>query len=118
MLKIRIICWLCHFNSFNVMQVAQHDAPIKTCHWVQAPNYQCLMTGSWDKSLRFWDLRKPTPVLSLDLKERCYSADVVYPMAVVTTAQKGSIFYHFEFFFLNFLLFIFYIIYYIYTLYI
>ena len=28
-------------------------------------------------------------MLSLDLKERCYAADVVYPMAVVTTAQKG-----------------------------
>ncbi|XP_065063092.1 mRNA export factor-like [Rhopilema esculentum] len=83
-------------QSNQATQVAQHDAPIKTCHWIQAPNYQCLMTGSWDKSLRFWDLRQPTPVLSLDLKERCYSADVVYPMGVVTTAQKGIIVYQLE----------------------
>ena len=51
------------------------------------------MTGSWDKSLRFWDLRQSTPVLSIDLKERCYAADVIYPMAVVTTAQKGLLSY-------------------------
>lgn len=29
----------------QVMQVAAHDATVKTCHWVKAPNYTCLMTG-------------------------------------------------------------------------
>lgn len=30
----------------QVMQVAAHDATVKTCHWVKAPNYTCLMTGN------------------------------------------------------------------------
>jgi len=30
----------------------QHDAPIKTVHWIKAPNYSCIMTGSWDKTLK------------------------------------------------------------------
>ena len=30
--------------------------------WVKAPNYTALMTGSWDKTLKFWDLRSPNPV--------------------------------------------------------
>ena len=29
----------------QVMQVAAHDATVKTCHWIKAPNYTCLMTG-------------------------------------------------------------------------
>ena len=31
----------------QVMQVAAHDNTVKTCHWVKAPNYSCLMTGSY-----------------------------------------------------------------------
>lgn len=33
-------------------QVAAHEAPVKTCHWIKAPNYTCLMTASWDKTLK------------------------------------------------------------------
>lgn len=29
----------------QVVQVAAHDATVKTCHWIKAPNYSCLMTG-------------------------------------------------------------------------
>lgn len=34
----------------------QHDAPVKTIHWIKAPNYSCVMTGSWDKTLKVWFL--------------------------------------------------------------
>ena len=30
----------------------KHDAPVKTIHWIKAPNYSCVMTGSWDKTLK------------------------------------------------------------------
>lgn len=30
----------------------QHDGPIKAIHWIKAPNYSCIMTGSWDKTLK------------------------------------------------------------------
>ncbi|EDO26155.1 predicted protein, partial [Nematostella vectensis] len=52
--------------------------------------------GSWDKKLKFWDTRSPNPMLSIDLPERCYCADVVYPMAIVGTAQRGIICYQLE----------------------
>jgi mRNA export factor len=35
----------------TVMQVAAHDNAVKTCHWVKAPNYCCLMTGELDKKV-------------------------------------------------------------------
>jgi len=30
----------------------QHDAPVKTVHWIKGSSYSCLMTGSWDKTLK------------------------------------------------------------------
>lgn len=83
-------------GSNQLLQVAAHDAPIKTCHWIKAPNYSCLMTGSWDKTLKFWDTRSPNPILTINLPERCYCADVDYPMAVVSTAGRHIIIYQLE----------------------
>ncbi|XP_065667536.1 mRNA export factor RAE1 [Hydra vulgaris] len=79
--------------SNQAVVCAQHDAPIKTVHWIQAPNYQCLMTGSWDKTLKFWDTRQSTPIKSFNTMEKVYCADVIYPMAVVSTAQRGILVY-------------------------
>lgn len=83
-------------NSNQSIQVAQHDAPVKTVHWIKASNYSCIMTGSWDKTLKFWDTRTQNPILTINLPERCYCADVVYPMAVVGTAGRGIIVYTLE----------------------
>ena len=44
-------------GSNQVAQVAEHQAPVKACRWVKAPNYTALMTCSWDKTLKFWDTR-------------------------------------------------------------
>uniref|UniRef100_A0A1B0AIA7 Uncharacterized protein n=1 Tax=Glossina pallidipes TaxID=7398 RepID=A0A1B0AIA7_GLOPL len=82
--------------SDQQMQVAAHEAAVKTCHWIKSSNYTCLMTGSWDKTLKFWDARSPNPMLAINLPERCYCADVDYPMAVVGTAGRGLIIYSLE----------------------
>ena len=85
-----------HFIYPFSLPCYQHDKAVKTCHWVQAPNYSCLMTGSWDQTLKFWDTRSPNPMLVLQIPERVYCADVVYPMAIVGTAQRGIICYQLE----------------------
>jgi len=54
------------------------------------------MTGSWDKTLKFWDLRQQSPILTLNLPERCYTADVEYPVAVVSTAARHLLVYQLE----------------------
>ena len=33
--------------------VGQHDAPVKEVAWCE--EMQCIISGSWDKSIRFWD---------------------------------------------------------------
>lgn len=39
-----------------------------------------LITGGWDKTLRFWDCRSPAPVHTQALPERVYAMDVTYPL--------------------------------------
>ncbi|KAF7317059.1 Poly(A)+ RNA export protein [Mycena chlorophos] len=68
-------------------QVAQHDAPIKAVRWVDTQG-GILATGSWDKTIKYWDLRTPQAVATVSLPERCYSMDVQYPLMVVGTAER------------------------------
>jgi len=44
-------------GSNQAVQVAAHDAPVKVVRWIKAPNYTALMSGSWDKTVKFWDTR-------------------------------------------------------------
>ena len=46
--------------------------------------------------LKFWDVRQPTLAGQLQLPERAYCMDVMYPMAVVGTASRGLIIYTLE----------------------
>lgn len=74
-------------------QVAQHDAPVKSVKWIEAHG-GLLATGSWDKTLRYWDLRTPAPVVTINLPERCYSVDVLEPIVAVATAGKQVLIYN------------------------
>uniref|UniRef100_A0A1B0G674 Uncharacterized protein n=1 Tax=Glossina morsitans morsitans TaxID=37546 RepID=A0A1B0G674_GLOMM len=60
--------------SDQQMQIAAHEAP----------------------TLKFWDARSPNPMLAINLPERCYCADIDYPMAVVGTAGRNLIIYSLE----------------------
>ncbi|KNZ46772.1 hypothetical protein VP01_697g11 [Puccinia sorghi] len=63
-------------------QVAAHDAPIRKLAWLDINGQGLLATGSWDKTLKYWDLRQPTPAVSISLPERIYTMDTVYPLMV------------------------------------
>jgi hypothetical protein len=34
------------------MEIGQHLAPIKHIFWIE--EYQTVLTGSWDKTLKYW----------------------------------------------------------------
>jgi mRNA export factor len=50
--------WDLQANTF--VQIAAHDQPIRTIHYIQRPSYTCVMTGSWDRTGRkiFFDTKK------------------------------------------------------------
>jgi mRNA export factor len=70
--------------------VAKHDEPIRAVRFFQAPasNAPMIVTGSWDKTLKYWDLRQPTAIASLTCKERVYSMDVQKSLLVAATADR------------------------------
>lgn len=72
----------------QMSQVAQHDEPVKAVKWIDAQGQSLLATGSWDKTIKYWDLRSPTAVASVVLPERLYTMDVAYPLMVVGTAER------------------------------
>ncbi|CAJ0826190.1 11036_t:CDS:10 [Entrophospora sp. SA101] len=73
-------------------QIAQHVQPIRCIECVDANNI--VVTGGWDKTLKYWDLRSPQPVLNVNLPERVYAMDLHYPHLVVGTADRNVIYYN------------------------
>ncbi|ODV89109.1 hypothetical protein CANCADRAFT_3745 [Tortispora caseinolytica NRRL Y-17796] len=71
-------------------QMAAHDAPIKDVRFVNVPNAQgpILATASWDKTLKYWDLRQQSPIATVNLPERAYSMDTRSNLLVVATAER------------------------------
>jgi mRNA export factor len=80
-------CW--DLASGSTYQVAQHGAAIKSMFWIE--DMQTLVTGSWDKTIRYWDTRSPTPVYTLSLTDKVYAMDVLYPLAVVALADRSVV---------------------------
>ena len=47
-----------------------------------------LVTGSWDKTVKYWDLRQSSPVATLNCQERVYTLDVRDKLMVIGTADR------------------------------
>ncbi|KAK8099077.1 Poly(A)+ RNA export protein [Apiospora kogelbergensis] len=77
-------------GNLQTQQVAAHDAPIKCAKFFESPqsNSTMLVTGSWDKTIKYWDLRQSTPVGTVTAQERIYSMDVRNNLLVVGTADR------------------------------
>ena len=75
-------------SSGQTMSFAAHDQAVRSMRWVSAGNVQALVTGSWDKTLKYWDLRSPQPLATVQLPERCYAMDSASDLLVVGTAER------------------------------
>jgi mRNA export factor len=48
-----------------------------------------LASGSWDRTVRYWDMRRPgTPLATLTCAERVYSMETAGSLLVVATAER------------------------------
>jgi mRNA export factor len=77
-------------NTSNATQVAAHDQPIRAVRFFthEAANAPMIATGSWDKTIKYWDLRTPNPVGTVQCQERVYTMDVQKNLLVVGTADR------------------------------
>mmetsp|Transcript_7103 Transcript_7103/g.19487 ORF Transcript_7103/g.19487 Transcript_7103/m.19487 type:complete len:363 (-) Transcript_7103:61-1149(-) len=75
-------------------QIGQHDAPVKEVFVVDDMNM--VVSGSWDKTLRFWNCQQPTPVATLNLPGPVYSMDMKYPLLVVGCADRHLLVYNLQ----------------------
>jgi len=74
------------------IQIAQHNAPIKSICCLDEFN-NTIITGSWDKTLKYWDSRSPMPACDVALPERVYSMDCGGAICVVATGDKNVLVY-------------------------
>lgn len=81
--------WQVGAGQAQAQTVGQHDAPIKSMAWIE--ELKLLATGSWDKTVRYWDTRQPQPAHTQPLPERCYAMDVRYPLMTVATADRNIV---------------------------
>lgn len=56
--------------------------------WFQTGGQDYVATGSWDKTVKFWDLKGAQPVGTLQCQDRVYSMDVKDQLLVVATAER------------------------------
>ncbi|EKX51243.1 putative Rae1, nuclear pore complex component [Guillardia theta CCMP2712] len=75
-------------------QIAMHDAPISGIFHSELPS-PCYITGSWDRTLKFWDARNPSasPIGVLQVPDRVYAMDVVDHVMIVATAERHVLVY-------------------------
>nr|POE85440.1 nucleoporin gle2 [Quercus suber] len=63
-------------NGAAAQQVAAHAEPIKCVRAFEANGTPMLATGSWDKTVKYWDFRQQQPVATFQCKDRVYSMDI------------------------------------------
>ncbi|CAM9803565.1 unnamed protein product, partial [Discosporangium mesarthrocarpum] len=67
-------------------QVGVHDQAVRSIKFI--PELNLVASGSWDRTVKFWDMRQSNPAATIQLSERCYCMDVRGAMMVVATANR------------------------------
>lgn len=73
-----------------------HEAPIRQCRWTVVNGVSVLVTGGWDRMVKYWQLQpgQPQPIQpmgQLQLPERCFAMDCQQSLLVIGTAERHVI---------------------------
>lgn len=75
-------------GQVQAQQAKAHEEAIKCVRWFQTGGQDYVATGSWDKTVKFWDLKNAQPVATLSCQDRIYSMDIKDQLLVVATAER------------------------------
>jgi mRNA export factor len=71
--------------------IGSHDAPVRAVRSLALPasGNPIVASGSWDHTVRFWDIRASgAAVATLHCKERVYALDTKADLLVIATAEQ------------------------------
>ncbi|KAI1453618.1 WD40 repeat-like protein [Annulohypoxylon moriforme] len=82
-----------HLLDANTGQQATHgthDAPIRNARFVEVlgSSAPIIATGSWDKKVKYWDIRQQNALGTIECKDRVFSMDSKSDLLVVATAER------------------------------
>jgi len=83
-------------ESNQTATIGQHDEPVKCVLSLPAStNLPSVLTGSWDKTIRYWDPRQapaaggaPNPALTVSLPAKVYAMDQAGMLLAVATSDR------------------------------
>ncbi|KAM0546281.1 hypothetical protein ACHAPJ_010965 [Fusarium lateritium] len=81
---------LLHASTGQTAVVGTHSAPVRSICFVDIPTSPApiLASGSWDKTVQYWDLRQMgKPLATLNCADRVYSMDKAAHLLVIATAE-------------------------------
>ncbi|KAI1337858.1 WD repeat domain-containing protein [Xylariaceae sp. FL0016] len=81
---------LLHLPTGQQATVGIHGAPVRSVRFVDIPasNGPIVASGSWDQTVKYWDLRQQNPVAALACQERVYAMDAKAQLLVIATADR------------------------------
>lgn len=79
---------VCDLQSQQEMVVGTHDQPVRAVRFFENQGTSMVVSGSWDKTLKYWDLRQPSPAGSVTCQDRVYTMDVKNNLCIVGTADR------------------------------
>lgn len=76
-------------QSGQSAQIGAHEGPVSSVRLVDVGTQEPMVAScSWDKTLKYWDMRQQQPVSTIQLPERAYTMDSEKKLLVVGTADR------------------------------
>ncbi|KAK8855312.1 WD40-repeat-containing domain protein [Apiospora arundinis] len=85
---------LLHLATGQQAAIGSHDAPIRSVRFLDTTTLgasspaHLFATGSWDKTVKYWDLRQQEPLATLKCADRVYAMDTKSSLLVIATAER------------------------------